>query len=176
MFFLAHWPMYLYGVSIERLPALGVALLRMAVYSSLAWGIAQRAPAAWGATILELWRSLLALLVVMVVRSSAGGGDFYPAAWAQGLLSGALPSLFLVSAALWSGWRPGGELELAVAVAVRLLAGGAGVAAIWLRSAYCWFGAPAPTWRAVGACGAGGAAWLLAAELAAVWWSLRGGG
>jgi hypothetical protein len=150
LIFVAHWPMYLFGTLIPRLPALGVALVRMGVYSGMAFGLGTRSRAAWAGTILELARTFILLAFLALQRDWVLTGLVYPASWAQGLLSAALPLAFVANVALARGWRPGSSLEMHLAAAVRLLGGLCGLGSLWLRRQGSAFHIPArDQWRTV---------------------------
>lgn len=133
LLFLAYWPLHVLGVPVVRLPAVLVALVRLGFYSGLAWGLWQGQRLAWSAAILELGRSLLFFMVPVVFGGTALAGSAYPTAWAQGLLTAALPVLFPFDAALAAGWRPPPNLEHLLALVLRFWGALAGIAALWLR-------------------------------------------
>ena len=131
--YVAHWPMLLLGTPVPRVAALGVAFVRMGVYAGLAAGLAAREPAAWAGVLLELARSFLLFAAHLALSGWTVPGAVYPAGWAQGLLSAALPFVVLVNAALAGGWRPGPGLAVRMSLLARILGGLAGISALALR-------------------------------------------
>lgn len=131
LLYLAHWPMHVFGVPVAWLPAGLVALTRLGVYSALAWGMLERRREAWAATILELLRSLVCFMVPVVFGDRTASA--YPTAWAQGLLTAALPLLLIIDVCLANGWRPHQALEAWLALMLRLWGASAVIAAMWLR-------------------------------------------
>ena len=121
--YLVGWPMYLYGVAVWGVPAVLVAFLRLGVYSGIGAGLLLRENTAWGAAILEMWRSVFAVLLVYLLRKGAGG-PLFPAPWMQGMLSGAMPILVLLTVAVSAQWRPGPELDQHVDSGARILTAG----------------------------------------------------
>jgi hypothetical protein len=146
--YLAHWPMFLWGVSIPYGLAVPVALLRLGVYCGLARGMSARRPAAWAGALAELTRTFLVFVLIAILRRGELPSALYPAVWAQGLLSAALPAIVLLNAALSSGWSPGGVLfETQVFLLARALAGGAALCAMGLRRVPGLFGVPENRWQ-----------------------------
>jgi hypothetical protein len=137
-----HWPMSLFGVAVPRGAALGVALVRLGLYSGLAWGLGAREPSAWAGTVLELVRTVLVLVLLVLLRRWTSAGVLYPAPWSQGLLGGALPAAMLANLALDAGWRPGSGLEVMIFSGAQMLAGLGALAALWLRDHGLLFGVP----------------------------------
>ncbi|MGV3722343.1 MAG: hypothetical protein ACO1SX_15660 [Actinomycetota bacterium] len=119
--FLLHWPMYLYGRWTPYLPAVAVALVRMGVYAGLAWGLVRRDPTAWAGSLGELARSVLLFLLAIWQHGGTLTSELFPAWWAQGLFSAALPVLLVLLTALDWGWRPGTELIAGVSLAARII-------------------------------------------------------
>lgn len=140
LLFLFHWPMYLYGRWVPFLPAAGVALVRMGLYTGIGWGLFRRDAAAWAAGVGELARSVLLFLLAVWQHEGMLTGETFPAWWAQGVLSAALPVLLVLLTALDWGWRPGSRLVLQVSAAARFLAALAVFAAISLRGSAAHFG------------------------------------
>jgi hypothetical protein len=146
LLFLSNWPMYVVGppeARLERLPllvilpvaplpAVLVALVRMGVYAGLAWGILLREPVAWAAVRWEFGRSFLLFIAVLINQGWMLHGALFPAAWAQGLLVGALPALLATNAALATGWRPGPAAERNAALGARLLTAGSVFLFFWM--------------------------------------------
>lgn len=133
--FLANWPLYVLEARIGFWPGTLVAIVRMGVYLGLAWGLAQRRPEAWAGTLLELIRTFFLVVTPMVqalVRHEPQPASFFPAAWAQGLLSGALPLAVLLNGAIALGWRPGALLETPLSALVKVLAAVGFSTATWL--------------------------------------------
>lgn len=121
LLFLLHWPMHLYGRWIPYFPTVAVALVRMGIYSGLAWGLLRRDPTAWAGSLAELARSVLLFLLVIWQHGGALSSELFPAWWAQGLFSGALPVLLVLMTALDWGWRPGKDLIAGLSLAARLI-------------------------------------------------------
>jgi hypothetical protein len=133
LIYLCHWPLYVFGSPISWTGSIFVALVRLAIYTGLAWGLVRRERTAWAGTVLELGRSFLLFAVEMALQGWSLPGASYPAGWAQGLLSAALPVVLAVSTALAAGWRPGPALDRQIEIAARIFGGLAGLSALWLR-------------------------------------------
>jgi hypothetical protein len=131
--YLCHWPLYVFGSPIAWTGSIGVALVRMGVYTGLAWGLVQRERTAWAGTVLELGRSFLLFAVEMALQGWSLPGASYPAGWAQGLLSAGLPLVVAVNTGLAAGWRPGPGLDHRIEIAARVFGGLTGLSALWLR-------------------------------------------
>lgn len=138
--FIGHWPLYVLGLPIPGGAALGVAVVRLGVYSGLAWGILHREQAGWAGTVLELARTFLIFVAIGTMREGLLIGDVYPAAWLQGLLSAALPLVWVLNGLMAGGWRPHPALD--VASFSRVLAAAAGIFAMWLRRREEDYGVP----------------------------------
>jgi len=136
--------MYLYGRWLPFLPAVMVALVRMGIYSGLAWGLVRRDPAAWAGCLAELMRSVLLFLVAVWQHERTLTSELFPAWWAQGVFSGALPVLLVLLTALDWGWRPGSGLIVQVSVAARLIVAATVLAAMSLRKQGPMFEIAAP--------------------------------
>jgi hypothetical protein len=125
--------MHVFGVPVGWLPAGVVALTRLGVYGALGWGMLQRRREAWSATILELLRSLACFMVPVVFGDRTLTASAYPTAWAQGLLTAALPLLLVVDVGLVVGWRPPPGFERWLTLVLRVFGASAALAALWLR-------------------------------------------
>jgi hypothetical protein len=136
--------MYLVGVHVPSAAAMPVAFLRLGVYTGLAWGLLRRDRAAWAGVVLELVRSVAGFVLAIIARKWMMTSGLYPASWAQGLLSGALPLLVAANAALAAGWSPGPVVETWVTTGARLLAGLFTLACLWLRRRAAVFQVPDP--------------------------------
>lgn len=119
--YLAHWPLFVFGMAVPFTLTVAVALVRMAVYLGLAEGLKRRDPAAWGGAMLELIRTVLVFALVARVQGWTVVVTVYPGGWTIGALAGALPVLLGLNSALSAGWRPGPGLERDTATAVQVL-------------------------------------------------------
>jgi hypothetical protein len=148
--YLAQWPLYVAGVAVPRWPAAAVALVRMGIYAGLGWGLLWGERRAWLGVFLETGRTLAFFAGPLLLRDASLVSPVFPAAWLQGLLTGALPFVITANTALAAGWSPGGDVEPAAAFVIRLLAAWLGISALWLRRQERWFkGAARLTWREV---------------------------
>lgn len=173
LLFLAYWPLHVLGLPIARLPALGVALVRLGIYSGLWWGLVRGQRVAWAATVLELARSLIFFMVPFVFGERALMAAAYPTVWAQGLLTAGLPLILPFDVALAMGWRPPFQLELALALPLRLWGATAAVAALWLRRHASGFEVPPEhRWLTLLKDGLPVVLLLSAVESGALFWSL----
>jgi hypothetical protein len=140
LFYLTAWPMYIAGVQIDRYPAFGVALVRMALYTGLAQGLRLGQPIAWAGTFAELARSLVFFALHAFPGDRLLSGAMYPASWAQGLLSAGVPVMVLYNTVISFGWNPGPDAEMRIAFWARIFAVTGGAGALWLRRHFMLFG------------------------------------
>lgn len=120
---LAGWPIRVMGEALGWREGAVLSLVRLSVYGALALGLSRREPVAWAAVCLELARSTAQFWVTLSAADGDIVGSFYPAGWAQALMSAVLPVLGAVSVALARGWTPGIRLEALASTAAYMLAG-----------------------------------------------------
>lgn len=120
---LAGWPIRVTGAALSWPEGAALSLLRMSVYCALALGLSRREPVAWAGVCLELARGTAQFCFTLGTTQGDLVGSFYPAGWAQALMSAVLPVLGAVSIALANGWTPGIRLEAMATSSAYLLAG-----------------------------------------------------
>lgn len=144
----AGWPVSIAGRPVGDLGGTVVALTRMSVYFALAAGLLVRSREAWAGTVLEMARTFIYFLLSVGEGGHGRLLDLYPAAWAQGVLSGAIPILWVTHLFLSNGWRPRAAVDV-VTNAVHIGAASMAVGAVWLRRQYPWFHVSRPAWLRV---------------------------
>lgn len=120
---LAGWPIRIVGEAPGWREGVLLSLVRLSVYGALAIGLSRREPLAWAGVCLELARGTAQFWLTISGADGDIVGSFYPAGWAQALMSAILPVLGGVSVALANGWTPGIRLEALASTAAYMTAG-----------------------------------------------------
>lgn len=173
LLYLVHWPLYLGGRWLPLLPAVVVAFARMGLYTGVGLGLLRRDRTAWAAGVWEVARTVVLFLASVFFHGGSLMGALFPAWWAQGLLSAALPLLLVLLVAVDWGWRPGSGLEVNIMAAARILIAASVIGALSLRRRGEEFGVESRAgWRVL--FGAGLPLVLVLSAVEAAAWLLAG--